>query len=185
MNSETFKNQEVPIRYKEANISNINTIIAGIIKKNCEDMVFKRGMYIHGSVGVGKTYSSYAIYNHVREQKLPVKLIKSSRLTEATKEQFQGNSFSEDVEENKNILKDIKEFKGLLIIDDIGTEKLTENSIAVYLACIDNRYENEYPTIYTSNLSLDELKERIGDRIVSRIYEGSNVFLLEGTSKRL
>ena len=185
MTSNTFKNQEVPTRYKEAHLSKVNQEIAGLIKKGCEDRTLSKGMYIHGGVGIGKTYTAYAIYNYIKELNLPVRIIKSSRIVEASKDSYYHDGSSSDVDENREILKDIKEFRGVLIIDDVGSEKLTEAVIANYLSFLDNRYEWEYTTIFTSNLSLDELKERVGERIVSRIYESSNIYLLEGLSKRL
>jgi DNA replication protein DnaC len=185
MTSKTFSEQGIPKRYKEAHISKINQEIANIIKKSCEDKTLEKGLYIYGPVGVGKTYTAYAIYNYIKDLKLPIKMIKSSRIVEASKNSYYSSGYSEDVSENKEILKDVKEYKGVLIIDDIGSEKLTEASIASYLECVDSRYEWEYVTIFISNLSLDELKEKVGDRIVSRIYESSNIFLLEGASKRI
>ena len=41
------------------------------------------------------------------------------------------------------------------------------------------------PTIFTSNLKPDDLKERIGDRTVSRIVEMCDVVELVGTDRRL
>lgn len=185
MTSNTFKNQEVPTKYKTANISKINQEIAGLIKKGCEDRSLSKGMYIYGGVGIGKTYTAYAVYNHIKGLNLPVRLIKSSRIVEASKDSYYHDGNSSEVNENREILKDIRDFRGVLIIDDVGSEKLTEASIANYLSFLDNRYEWEYTTIFTSNLSLDELKDKVGERIVSRIYESSDIFLLEGTSKRL
>lgn len=184
MTSNTFKDQEVPTKYREAHLSKIHPDISAVIMKACEDKVFTKGLFIFGSVGLGKTFTGYAIYNHIRELKLPVKFIKSSRIVEAAKNCYYTGGYSEDVFENKEILKDVQSFKGVLIIDDMGSEKLTEGSIATYFACLDHRYEYEYPTIYTSNYSLEELTERLGERIVSRIYESSHVYQLEGISKR-
>ena len=184
MKSNEFNKKEVPPRYAEANIENIRQEISQIVKGACETKTMVHGMYIHGPVGVGKTYTAYALLNYIRDQKLPVHLIKSSRIVEATKRSYKDNPSDTDAEENYNLLNDIKKYTGLLIIDDIGSEKMTESSIAEYLSCIDHRYEWEYPTIYTSNLSLDELKMRVGDRLTSRIYESCNIFLLSSPSKR-
>ena len=185
MTSNTFKNQEVPTKYKDAHISKIHPDIATLIKKACEERTFDKGMFIFGAVGLGKTFSGYAIYNYIKEMNLPVKFIKSSRIVEAAKESYYHDGNASEVNENKEIIRDVREFKGVLIIDDMGSEKLTESSIATYFSCLDYRYEFEYPTIYTSNYSLEELTERLGERIVSRIYESSNIYQLEGVSKRI
>jgi DNA replication protein DnaC len=69
--------------------------------------------------------------------------------------------------------KKIKEYKEcfLLIIDDLGTEKVTEFSCQTFFEILNYRVENFLPTIITSNLSLDELKTKYGERITRRIQD--------------
>lgn len=57
-----------------------------------------------------------------------------------------------------------------LILDDIGTSKTTDWVLEQLYLLINYRYEMKLTTIYTSNYSLDELGEKLGDdRIPSRI----------------
>lgn len=58
---------------------------------------------------------------------------------------------------------------GLLIIDDIGVQSSKEWSDSALYRLINDRYVNKRPTIYTSNILIDQLKmdERIIDRIDS------------------
>ena len=57
-----------------------------------------------------------------------------------------------------------------LVLDDIGSTKFTEWSISMIQILINYRYEELLPTVFTSNLSLDELGEAMGDeRVPSRI----------------
>jgi hypothetical protein len=76
-----------------------------------------------------------------------------------------------------------KEFP--LILDDIGTEKPSEWAQQNIFLIIDRRYETLRQTIFTSNLSLDELSERLGDRITSRIAEMCKVIELKGKDRRI
>lgn len=59
----------------------------------------------------------------------------------------------------------------MLIIDDIGSEKPTEWARERITQLIGNRYDNERCTLFSSNLTLPELKEHIDPigRITSRI----------------
>lgn len=72
----------------------------------------------------------------------------------------------------------------LLIIDDIGSEKLTEWVRERIVSIIHTRVSNGLSTIYTSNLSPAELKEEMGDRISSRILGGSHVVEIAGADRR-
>jgi DNA replication protein DnaC len=71
------------------------------------------------------------------------------------------------------IVPEVYKHEGLLIIDDIGTEIGTQKSGEIAYAIVHYRYDHNLPTIFTSNYSLDQLKEKyLGDegiKIVDRI----------------
>lgn len=74
----------------------------------------------------------------------------------------------------------------LLILDDIGTEAPTQwvkENLYVYIT---SREMENKATIYTSNLSLSELEQILGGRIVDRIYKQvqGNIIMFKGTSRR-
>lgn len=57
-----------------------------------------------------------------------------------------------------------------LVLDDLGVEKTSDWANLILYLIINERYENERPVIITSNLSVEELGEKMGDdRIPSRI----------------
>ena len=71
-----------------------------------------------------------------------------------------------DTEEKLSNLINVK----YLVLDDIGLNKTTEWLLDTLYLLVNERYNNGNTTIFTSNLELQELKERYGDdRIVSRI----------------
>lgn len=73
----------------------------------------------------------------------------------------------------------------LLIIDDIGSERVTEWVRERIVSIINTRYSNGLSTIYTSNLSLQGLSERLGDdRISSRIRGSVTEIHLTGKDNR-
>lgn len=70
----------------------------------------------------------------------------------------------------------------LLVLDDFGAEKMSEWSYQVLYLIISYRYDEMLPTIYTSNLSLQELATKLNDdRVPSRILQdcGPNIFKFE------
>lgn len=72
----------------------------------------------------------------------------------------------------------------LLIIDDIGAERLTEWVRERIVSIIHTRVSNGLSTIYTSNLSPAELKDEMGDRISSRILGGTSIIEITGADRR-
>jgi DNA replication protein DnaC len=73
-----------------------------------------------------------------------------------------------------------------LIIDDIGVEKATDFVLNVFYVIINRRYlSSSTVTIFTSNLSLDEIKEQLSERISSRIAEMCSMIKLGGRDRRI
>lgn len=66
---------------------------------------------------------------------------------------------------------------GLLVLDDLGAEKVTDFSITTLYLIIDRRNRELRPTIVTTNLSLQEIGEKIDGRISSRLSEMKIVHL--------
>lgn len=73
----------------------------------------------------------------------------------------------------------------LLIIDDIGAERVTDWVRERVVSIINTRVSNNLATIYTSNLSPEELKEELGDRISSRVVGSSQIIEMVGGDRRL
>lgn len=69
---------------------------------------------------------------------------------------------------NRQRIKDIMKIK-YLILDDIGTEKQTEYVNQLIYELMEARYTNDCITVMTSNYCVEEIKEKYGDRISSRI----------------
>jgi DNA replication protein DnaC len=72
-----------------------------------------------------------------------------------------------------------------LILDDLGTEKVSDWVLQSMYQIINARYVQMRQTVITSNHSLEELRSRIGDRIPSRIAEMCEVFELRGKDRRV
>ncbi len=60
----------------------------------------------------------------------------------------------------------------LLVVDDLGAEKVSEYVRASWYHIIETRYSEMRPTVVTSNLSLAQVAEAYGDRIASRLASG-------------
>lgn len=120
-----------------------------------------KGIFLYSKAkGSGKTMLSCIIANElIARLSLSVKFISVIDLLELVKKNYKGGDYNEDIESF---------FKTrLLILDDIGTEHKTEHTDMVLYRLINERSNNNLTTIFTSNLSIDQLKldERTVDRI--------------------
>ena len=94
------------------------------------------------------------------------------------------NSYNNTSPEFDKELEMVKSCK-LLIIDDIGAERVTEWVRERIVSIINTRSSNSLCTIYTSNLSLKGLEAKLGDgRISSRIKGSVTEIKLVGKDNR-
>lgn len=71
-----------------------------------------------------------------------------------------------------------------MIIDDLGTEQLTEWSSSILYEIIDTRYRSDKPLIITTNLQRQEFQNRYHQRINDRIFEMCVLVNCSGNSIR-
>lgn len=80
-------------------------------------------------------------------------------------------------------LRELAEFPGVLLLDDLGAEKTTPFVEQCLYSVICRREEWVRRTAITTNLSLDQVAEQLGDRIASRI--SGHVVRFTGKDRRL
>lgn len=172
----------IPERYKNVKPEDIPAKLLPYVQKMRES---RRGLYIHGTVGSGKTHILYAIGKKIEDGStlggLRVRVYNCTDLLREIRDDFHAT----DPYSRKHTLNNLLDFRGLLMIDDIGSEKLSDWVLETFYSIVNTRYENMLPTIFTSNLELSELAERIGDRTVSRVVESCDVFEVAGEDRRL
>lgn len=72
----------------------------------------------------------------------------------------------------------------LVVWDEVGTKSATQFEHEHLLNFINTRVNNGLSNIYTSNLMPEELCEKLGDRLYSRVVNLSTVVTLYGKDKR-
>lgn len=133
-----------------------------------------KGIFFFGPAGTGKTHLAVKIAQEVEG----TRFVKVPKLLLSLKANFDGQGY-----ENEQIIQRLANTP-ILILDDLGAEKATEWVAETLYILIDERYGNMKPTVITSNFSLSELAERLGDRIVSRIMEMCRVIEIKTSDKR-
>lgn len=120
-----------------------------------------RGLYFCSTTkGSGKTLIACAVANEIlKTHDISVKFISVADFIELVKAK-------DDLSREK--VNSIFE-AGLLILDDVGAQVENKEWITTALfRLIDRRYVNHYPTIFTSNVRMEDLKT--DSRIAERIY---------------
>jgi DNA replication protein DnaC len=72
----------------------------------------------------------------------------------------------------------------ILFIDDIGSESNKDRIREQYCHIIDERVGNKMPTIYSSNFSIEQIAETLGDRIASRLYVSYQIQFPPGDKRK-
>ena len=117
-------------------------------------------LLLMGVPGVGKTYLLNCIGGRVLSRGRSVLKITASKLIETVLD-----TMRDPVSERPDF-----SLPELLIIDDLGTEKMINNvTIESLLSMICERQDAHRPTLYATNLGVDVLSARYGSRISSRL----------------
>ena len=112
-----------------------------------------KGIYLTGSFGSGKTYLVAALFNEMAKKGVKSALVYYPEFLRSLKAAFQSN-----YEEKFNYIKKAP----LVLFDDIGAENCTNWSRDEVLGPIlQYRMENHLPTIFTSNLTIEELENSL------------------------
>jgi DNA replication protein DnaC len=140
-------------------------------------------LFLHGPAGTGKTHLAVAL---LREHLKEFESIFPGRFVEVPELLMEiRDTFREKAEHSEMELLDRYSCCELLVLDDLGAEKPSEWVTQTLYLLINRRYTGEKRTIVTSNLSLPQLSERLGDRIVSRLAGMCEVVELTGKDRRL
>lgn len=158
-----------------------------ILRKNIDIYLnsFGKGspsLYLYGSVGTGKTFMVNCIAKELMDKNYSV-LYQSADDLLQTLADYKFMYY----EEKKNHQAKIEYIfdVDVLIIDDLGTENTNELTRSNLFEVINKRIVSSKPTIISSNLNSDDLKQRYDSRIYSRIIGEYNMLHFYGNDLRM
>lgn len=94
-------------------------------------------------------------------------------------------TYSADSTETEGALLDALGAADLLILDDLGAAKGGEWAEGLLYLLVDGRYRRKRPIVATSNLSIGDLAQAIGQRTVSRLAQYCRIIQVQGEDARL
>lgn len=155
-----------------------------IARRYAEKFIVKKtdvGILFYGNSGTGKTFASACIGNYlISRGKSVIALNLGLYLNKLKLEWSKGET---------ELLNKISKCD-LLIIDDLGCEKISEWVLEKVFLLIDTRYRAEKPVIITTNLFFSKENEKcgifntFGNRIKDRISEMCFPVCCKGASRR-
>lgn len=173
------KEAGVPLKFLNATFQNTCNEITDKVRNFCEKG--KGVLVLSGSNGTGKTRTASCAINHRLANHLQggifisckhdmCPLIRSSRSFRAEKSELQ-------------VYKELYETP-FLVLDEVGRGDDQIIAKAFIENVLSARYDNELPTLITTNFTMKDLCSYVGLDITSRFYETAEVLVLAGEDLR-
>lgn len=137
----------------------------------------RRNLVILGSPGTGKTYLAAALARALLvKDVVPVTFTTSQQLVQ---------SLRPSSEEGDDLGMIQYKLSPVLVLDDLGAEKVTEFVIEQLTSLANERVQQARPTIITSNLEPAQIKAVYSERrLIERLFSNCDVIKLNGRTRR-
>ena len=140
-----------------------------VLRRKCEGYADalpnppQRTLLLYGGSGLGKTYLLRCIHARAREKGVPALCVTANQFIRTARQAIFQRS-----QEDLDALYETE----LLLLDDLGTEPLIENVTVEELFNLINERQNARKcTVLSTNLTLNEIKTRYTERILSRLRD--------------
>lgn len=186
-NDKKYKLQKanIPLRFEDKTIDNY------IIQNDKQKKAVKEirwfianynnstGIILIGRTGTGKNHLAIGLIKEIIQRyNISVTLTEALKIIRGIKSTWKNNEKSEDMK--------IKEYSNvnLLVIDEIGVQYGSETERMYLTEIINDRYNWMRPTVLIANLTIKELQEILGERVIDRFKERGKVIIFDWESYR-
>lgn len=136
-----------------------------------------RGLLLMGPVGTGKTHMAVARLKELQRLGHRCLFVPAAELLVELRRAYDGQTTESDV---------LAKYANaeVLLLDDLGAERVTEWTKQVFYVLINRRYNAMRSTIVTTNLSMAQLGEVFDPRVVSRLAGMCRAIAISGEDWR-
>nr|DAH90071.1 MAG TPA: Replicative helicase [Caudoviricetes sp.] len=174
--TKTFENFETPEAWQKM----AKETVRSYAEQFPENLAHGRCMLFLGNVGTGKTHLASALLRSVIEQGYTGAFVGAGDLIADIRDTWRPNS-----EMSPRALTRRYIDMDLLVIDEIGVQRGTENEREILFSILNNRYNGLRPTVLLSNFNTEDVKRYVGERVYDRLKEdGGLVIPFSGRSYR-
>lgn len=176
---------KIPAAYNRMSFESFNpkwvkggSWLLGVAKKAVQPGT--SGIYFTGKPGVGKTHLAISILKEWLHEGRAGTFVTLPTLMQSLRKGIDDRDLDKRIEIIQNI--------DLLVLDDFGTEKVTEWTSEQLFIIVNERYINDKKTIVTSNLTMEQAEKRLeggGERICSRLMGMCDVVAIEASDYRI
>lgn len=171
-----------PFRYQQATAT--HPIITAWADRAANDPRTAGFLLLTGSFGTGKTHQAYGALRRIAEagpERYEVLALTAPDMYALMRPDGSEHGPEYEVKRLKRI--------PLLLIDDVGTEKISDFTEEATYRLLNERYNESRPLIITSNLPArakqgPTLADRLGERIASRLSQMTTVVEMTGADRR-
>jgi DNA replication protein DnaC len=126
-----------------------------------------RGLWFYGPQATGKTSAAIALAKEARRRGRTIGFHATPNVLDRLR------AAAHDDDEHDAVIRLVDQLTALdlLVLDDLGAEASTKYAMDRLYRILNDRYLERRAVIVTSNLEPEELTGRLGNQIVSRLYE--------------
>ncbi|NLG24883.1 MAG: ATP-binding protein [Clostridiales bacterium] len=149
--------------------------VAALCEKYADELprTDKLNVVLMGASGLGKTYLLGCVARRAMDRGRAAVRVTAYQMLEAMRGQHMGD------EGGRRAFRDMLDCE-LLLLDDLGTEPMLQNVTREYLfALLNERLAARRHTMVATNLGVNDLRERYGERVLSRLMDARNAHAIK------